>query len=70
MSMRKPNRLAGDHTSEALSAAADNFALLIADWCECKPEPQPIIETAYYRDPETGTHGWMCCKCNCITQTG
>jgi len=25
---------------------------------------------AYYRDPISGSHGWMCCVCRSIVQTG
>lgn len=57
---------AGDHTPEALESAAHNFRLVRDAWCNCATEG----EQAYYNNPATGQHGWMCEKCHGITQTG
>ena len=66
--MSKPYKKANDDTPEALDAAAKNYQLLIDQWCKC--DAQNLHEIAYYRDPHTGSHGWMCCKCHGIVQTG
>lgn len=61
-----PLSMAGDHDQVALAAAAVNFKFLRDSWCQCKPEGEQV----YFRNPVTGTHGWMCSCCRCITQMG
>jgi hypothetical protein len=72
--MKTPDQSANDHTPAALAAAANNFRILIDRWHDpktCGADTDNSGEyLAYYRDPETGSHGWMCCNCNCIVQTG
>lgn len=73
--MNQPNQAAGDHNPQALAAAADNYRLLIDRWHDSKTCGADLDDNegeyvAYYRDPESGSHGWMCCNCNCIVQTG
>jgi hypothetical protein len=63
---KQPDRTANDHTPEALAAAAHNWKLAKGSWCKCKNQ----TDLAYYRDPKTGSHGWMCCKCLCVVQIG
>jgi len=69
------DRSANDDTPEALAAAANNWRVLVkatvslhhADqWCGCRKQD----DIAYYRDPVSGSHGWLCCQCLCIVQTG
>ena len=61
-----PLSMAGDHDPIALAAAAVNYKLLRDCWCQCQPEG----DTVYFRNPLTGTHGWMCFACRGITQMG
>jgi hypothetical protein len=63
------DRSANDDTPDALAAAAHNYELVKNDWCTCK-EPPRFRNTAYYRHPKTGDHGWMCAACHGIVQTG
>jgi len=68
----KPDKSANDDTPAALKAAAHNYDLLKDEWCQCRgdeDDPMPS-DIAYYRSPIYGTHGWMCCKCLRIVQTG
>ena len=62
----KPDPRAGDDSPEALKLAARNWNLLTGGWCYCTGEN---LE-AYYRNPRTGKHGWLCCGCGGITQLG
>jgi hypothetical protein len=56
-----------------LLTAQANYDTRAPGWCRCveglpglpKRPPQ-----AYYRDQTSGYHGWMCCTCRKITQTG
>jgi hypothetical protein len=64
--MKMPDKTANDDTPEALAAAAENFKLLRNGWCVHMTQADP----AYYRNPQSGAHGWMCCKCLGIVQTG
>ena len=59
---------ASDDTPQALEAANHNYLLISRDrnWCFCQPEGEQV----YYRSARTGSHGWMCCNCRGITQTG
>lgn len=66
--MSNVNRSANDDTPEALAAAAHNWTLLGPDWCRCAGDN--FDNLAYYRDPKSGSHGWMCCRCLGIVQTG
>jgi hypothetical protein len=61
---------ANDDTPEALAAAAHNWTLLKPDWCKCGGGNMDFEHTAYYRDPKSGSHGWMCVQCHGIVQTG
>jgi hypothetical protein len=65
----KLTRDAGDHSAEALELAAKNFVHVRNDWCECKAGG-PEQQIAYYRSKASGAHGWACCKCLGIVQTG
>ncbi len=64
----KIDQSAGDHSDEALVAAAKNYAQLKNHWCGCERRDDAGYE-AYFRGP-TGSHGWMCVQCQGITQTG
>jgi len=68
--MKVVDRSANDDSPEALAAAALNWQLLANDWCHCKNFSPTDADIAYYRDPESGCHGWMCCQCFGIVQTG
>ena len=61
-----PLSMAGDHDPMALAAAAANYRMLRDGWCQCQME----AEAVYFRNPATGTHGWMCSVCRSITQIG
>lgn len=66
---KEVNFAANDDTPEALALAAENWKLLIGDWCYCKGS-EGFENAAYYRDPKSGSHGWMCGHCKHIIQTG
>jgi len=55
-----------DDTKHALEAAHHNYELLVDEWCECDTQ----TDLVYYRDRNSGSHGWMCGKCRHIIQTG
>lgn len=66
---------AGDHNPQALAAAASNSAQLIDRWhspkiCDADIDNYDGDNIAYFRDPESGSHGWMCIKCRHVVQTG
>jgi hypothetical protein len=66
---------AGDHSPQALEAAARNFRLLHSGWCSCaeidtETNPPTRRREAYWLNPRTGAHGWMCAACRRTTQTG
>lgn len=56
---------ANDDTEEHLAYAQANAMLVRRAWCECATP----AEEAYWRRAD-GRHGWMCCGCHGITQTG
>jgi hypothetical protein len=62
----KPDQQANDDSAEALARAAANYQMVIGEWCRCEDKPG----IAYYRSPHGGEHGWMCCRCLRIVQTG
>ena len=65
------DKSANDDTPEALAAAAENWKKLRGDWCDCgNPDSIKFAHSAYYRDPKSGSHGWMCVACRGIIQTG
>jgi len=59
---------ANDDTPEALRSAANNWRKVKPDWCKCANQNMENI--AYYRDPISGSHGWLCGVCHGIVQTG
>jgi hypothetical protein len=66
---------ANDNTPQALEAAAHNFRQLIDRWhsaktCDANLDDYEGTNIAYFRDPNTGYHGWMCIKCRHVVQTG
>ncbi len=63
------NKAAGDHNEQALLAAAVNEMLVHPVWCKCQPDSMPD-NMAYFRNPISGNHGWMCVTCQGILQTG
>lgn len=63
------DKTANDDTPEALRAAAHNYKLVRDEWCRCL-ENRQMTNVAYYRSPTTGDHGWLCCQCRGIVQTG
>ena len=67
MKTNEIDRSANDDTEAALAAAAHNYQLVKDRWCLCK---KVRVDIAYYRSPKTGDHGWMCCVCRGIVQTG
>jgi hypothetical protein len=67
---RQVDQSANDDTEEALLAAANNYRLVKDQWCKCANQNTKAHQIAYYRSPITGSHGWMCCACHCIVQTG
>jgi len=53
-----------------LESARINHLLLRDDeWCHCTHD-HTIPNEVYFRDPDSGYHGWMCCTCRRVTQTG
>ncbi len=66
------DRTANDNTAPALSAAKHNYKLLrAAHWCKCGNGSEfALANAAYYRDPASGSHGWMCGMCKGIIQLG
>lgn len=61
-----PLSQAEDMTEHGLACAQVNAELLRAGWCDCKAGP---TEEVYFRRA-SGGHGFMCCNCWRITQTG
>ena len=57
---------ANDSTKEELEKAAHNFKQLEDGWCNCKYE----TPRAYFRNPNTGFHGWVCVVCKKTWQVG
>jgi hypothetical protein len=60
-----PIESASDGSITGLAMAHANWELLRRNYCRCQPE-----ENVYYNNKDTGSHGWMCVNCRCITQTG
>lgn len=58
---------AGDESGAARDAAIRNYARLAPGWCSCL-EPNPV--QAYWHNPKTPAHGWMCFTCRRVTQIG
>ena len=58
---------ADDVSAAGLAAAQVNWERLDRRFCLCGPSTRL---TAYYRDLNSGRHGWMCRGCNCVTQVG
>jgi hypothetical protein len=54
----------------ALLAAQANYRTLAPGWCRGHADPREDCREAYFRDQASGFHGWMCCQCRKITQTG
>jgi len=63
-----PLSMAGDDSACGLAAAHANDGIRKDAWCRCRPQTRKYA--VYYRNITTGAHGWMCCKCRGITQTG
>jgi len=63
-------REANDYDEASLAAAAHNFDLLQPHWAHAKKCSSTDDNIVYYRDPRTGSHGWMCGECHRIVQTG
>ena len=59
-------RGAGDHSEQVLIWAAYNDKLCTHQWCKCIDQS----DSAYYRNAKTGNHGWACCHCHGVVQTG
>jgi hypothetical protein len=66
----KPDLTATDYSPETLAAAAHNWRLLNPEWHDAASCNATDGEICYYRDPESGSHGWMCTECYGIVQTG
>lgn len=63
-------RDANDSTPRELESARINHLLLRGDdWCHCSCDHSMPSEV-YFRDPDSGYHGWMCRTCRRVTQTG
>ena len=65
----KPDLTATDYSPETLAAAAHNWRLLNPEWHDAASCDATDGEICYYRDSESGSHGWMCTKCYGIVQT-
>ena len=63
---REVDRNANDDTEDHLKAAASNHQLVRNHWCKCLDQN----DICYFRSPRTGYHGWMCCRCHGVVQTG
>jgi len=63
-----PLLAASDEPDDILGQAAAhaNFELLLPGWCRCG-SPNGA---AYFRNNETGYHGWLCRSCLRMTQAG
>jgi len=72
-----PDIGANDSTPEELEKAYFNNTLVIgSEWCGCierkelESKGADFDDTYYFRDRETGSHGWACLWCNKIVQAG
>jgi len=75
--LNTPDVGANDSTPEQLEKAYFNNTLVIGnEWCGCaerkelEKQEAGFDDTYYFRDRETGSHGWACLWCNKIIQSG
>lgn len=68
-----PLQQANDGTPAELGCAFANWVLTneaSKGWCDCKMENNLPVTQAFWHNPDTSAHGWLCCKCHGITQLG